>query len=476
MSIMDGRFFLPEKDEIMSKQTQETGGAPKWSGSFGFIMAAAGSAVGMGNLWRFPMLVGESGGGAFVLVYLICIFLVGIPLIIAEISIGRAGGKDAFGSYKALNSKWGGVGILAVITSFIGLSYYAVLGGWVIRYIFVSVTGLPKSSEAFFTSFTSNTGSQIIYYLVFMVITVAIVVMGIQKGIEKSCKIMMPLLIVCLIVIVIRSCTLPGAGEGIKFFLKPDFSKLTPGAFLSALGQVFFSLSLGTGATITYGAYLGKNQNIPKSAASIAFFDTMVAMIAGFAILPAVFAFGFSPESGPSLMFQTLPAVFDEMAGGKIFGVVFFVLVLFAAVSTSIAFLEVVVSFAVNTFKVSRAKASVISAALITCLGIPCALSFGIWSDIKIAGRTFFDLGDYLVSNVSLPIGGILACIFIGWVWKRKNAEKEVTNDGKISFKLVSAWSVLVKFVLPVVIFIIFITSNQWIKKLFEDLFGNLFK
>lgn len=166
----------------MSKQTQETGGAPKWSGSFGFIMAAAGSAVGMGNLWRFPMLVGESGGGAFVLVYLICIFLVGIPLIIAEISIGRAGGKDAFGSYKALNSKWGGVGILAVITSFIGLSYYAVLGGWVIRYIFVSVTGLPKSSEAFFTSFTSNTGSQIIYYLVFMVITVAIVVMGIQNG------------------------------------------------------------------------------------------------------------------------------------------------------------------------------------------------------------------------------------------------------------------------------------------------------
>ncbi|MCA5963657.1 sodium-dependent transporter [Blautia sp. RD014234] len=264
------------------------------------------------------------------------------------------------------------------------------------------------------------------YYLVFMVITVAIVVMGIQKGIEKSCKIVMPLLIVCLIVIVIRSCTLPGAGEGIKFFLKPDFSKLTPGAFLSALGQVFFSLSLGTGATITYGAYLGKNQNIPKSAASIAFFDTMVAMIAGFAILPAVFAFGFSPESGPSLMFQTLPAVFDEMAGGKIFGVVFFVLVLFAAVSTSIAFLEVVVSFAVNTFKVSRAKASVISAALITCLGIPCALSFGIWSDIKIAGRTFFDLGDYLVSNVSLPIGGILACIFIGWVWKRKMQRRKL--------------------------------------------------
>ena len=454
----------------MSKETRETG-APKWSGSFGFIMAAAGSAVGMGNLWRFPMLVGESGGGAFVLLYLICIFLVGIPLIIAEITIGRAGGKDAFGSYKALNKKWGGVGILAVITSFIGLSYYAVLGGWVIRYIFISLTGLPGTSEEFFVSFTGNTGSQIIYYIIFMAATIAIVVMGIQKGIEKSCKIMMPLLVVFLIVIVIRSCTLPGAMDGISFFLKPDFSKLTPGACLSALGQVFFSLSLGTGATITYGAYLGKDQNIPKSAASIAFFDTAIAMIAGFAILPAVFAFGFSPESGPSLMFQTLPAVFGEMAGGKIFGFVFFILVLFAAISTSIAYLEVVVSFAVNTFKVSRTKASVISAGLITCLGIPCALSFGILGDFTITGRTLFDFCDYLVSNVSLPIGGILACVFIGWVWKSKNAEKEVTNQGEKHFAFLPAWSFLVKYILPVIIFIIFVTSNQWFMNIFKGIF-----
>lgn len=409
----------------MSQQTEskKNTDTAKWSGSLGFIMAAAGSAVGMGNLWRFPMLVGENGGGAFVLVYLICIFLVGIPMIIAEITIGRAGGKDAFGSYKALNKKWGGVGILAVITSFIGLSYYAVLGGWVIRYIFASVTGAS------------------------------------DKGIESSCKIMMPLLVLCMLVIVVRSCTLPGAEKGIEFFLKPDFSKLTPGAFLAALGQVFFSLSLGTGATITYGAYLGKDQKIVKSAGSIAFFDTLVAMIAGFAILPAVFAFGFDPESGPSLMFQTLPTVFGEMPGGKIFGVIFFVLVLFAAVSTSIAYLEVVVSFAVNTFHVTRTKAAVISAGLITCLGIPCALSFGMWSDIKVAGKSFFDLADYLVSNVSLPIGGILACIFIGWVWKSKNAVREITNEGKAEFKLAGVWSVLVKFVLPVLIAAVFVTS-----------------
>lgn len=270
---------------------------------------------------------------------------------------------------------------------------------------------------------------------------------------------MMPLLVLCMLVIVVRSCTLPGAEKGIEFFLKPDFSKLTPGAFLAALGQVFFSLSLGTGATITYGAYLGKDQKIVKSAGSIAFFDTLVAMIAGFAILPAVFAFGFDPESGPSLMFQTLPTVFGEMPGGKIFGVIFFVLVLFAAVSTSIAYLEVVVSFAVNTFHVTRTKAAVISAGLITCLGIPCALSFGMWSDIKVAGKSFFDLADYLVSNVSLPIGGILACIFIGWVWKSKNAVREITNEGKAEFKLAGVWSVLVKFVLPVLIAAVFVTS-----------------
>lgn len=443
----------------MSKQTQTSVSDSKWSGSFGFIMAAAGSAVGMGNLWRFPMLVGESGGGAFVLVYLLCILLVGIPMIIAEISIGRAGGKDAFGSYKALNPKWGGVGILAVITSFIGLSYYAVLGGWVIRYIFASATGASDKGAEFFQAFTGNTGSQIVYYVLFMLFTLVIVIRGVEKGIEGSCKVMMPLLLVFLIIIAVRSCTLPGAAEGISFFLKPDFGKLTPEVVLAALGQVFFSLSLGTGATITYGAYLGKDQKIVKSAGSIAFFDTLVAMIAGFAILPAVFSFGFDPESGPSLMFQTLPTVFGEMPGGRIFGVIFFILVLFAAVSTSIAYLEVVVSFAVNTFHVSRKKAAVIFSILITCVGIPCALSFGVWSDIQFAGKGFFDLADYFVSNVSLPIGGILACIFIGWVWKTDRAVKEVTNQGTVRFKAAPVWAALVKFVLPVLIAAIFITS-----------------
>lgn len=451
----------------MEKQEKKKTGEAKWSGSLGFIMAAAGSAVGMGNLWRFPMLVGENGGGAFVLIYLICILLVGIPMIIAEVTIGRAGGKDAFGSYKALNPKWGGVGILAVITSFIGLSYYSVLGGWVIRYIFSSATNASKDGAAFFADFTADTGSQLFYYVIFMILTVFIVARGVQKGIEKACKVMMPLLLVCIIAVAIRSCTLPGAGAGIEFFLKPDFSKLTPGAFLGALGQVFFSLSLGTGATITYGAYLGKDQKITNSACCIAGCDTLVAMLAGFAILPAVFAFGFDPESGPSLMFQTLPTVFGEMPGGQLFGVIFFILVLFAAATTSIAFLEVVVSFVMNTFKLSRTKAAVICGILISIAGIPSVLSFGLWSDIKIAGKGFFDLADHLVSNVSLPIGAILACVFIGWVWKTKNAVEEITNHGKNPFKLAPVWFVLVKFILPVLIGIIFITSSGVL-----DIFG----
>lgn len=439
---------------------KEKTGEAKWSGSLGFIMAAAGSAVGMGNLWRFPMLVGENGGGAFVLIYLVCIALVGIPMIIAEVTIGRAGGKDAFGSYKALNPKWGGVGILAVITSFIGLSYYAVLGGWVIRYIFSSATNASRDGAAFFTDFTADTGSQIFYYVIFMILTVFIVARGVQKGIENACKIMMPLLLVCIIAVAIRSCTLPGAGEGIAFFLKPDFSRLTPGAFLGALGQVFFSLSLGTGATITYGAYLGKDQKITNSAVCIAGCDTLVAMLAGFAILPAVFAFGFDPESGPSLIFQTLPTVFGEMPGGRFFGVFFFILVLFAAATTSIAYLEVVVSFAMNTFKTSRIKASVISGILISLAGVPSILSFGLWSHIQIAGKSFFDLADHLVSNISLPIGAILACVFIGWVWKTKNAVAEIENKGKTPFILAPVWSVLVKFLIPVLIGIIFVTSS----------------
>ena len=442
----------------MDKQEKKKTGEAKWSGSLGFIMAAAGSAVGMGNLWRFPMLVGENGGGAFVLIYLICIVLVGIPMIIAEVTIGRAGGKDAFGSYKALNPKWGGVGILAVVTSFIGLSYYAVLGGWVIRYIFASGANTSKDGAAFFADFTANTESQIIYYLIFMVLTVLIVARGVQKGIEKACKIMMPLLLVCIIVVAIRSCTLPGAGAGIEFFLKPDFSKLTPGAFLGALGQVFFSLSLGTGATITYGAYLGKDQKIVNSACCIAGCDTLVAMLAGFAILPAVFAFGFDPESGPSLMFVILPKVFDSMQFGNAVGAAFFLLVIFAALTSSISLMETIVSIFRDKFHWSRKSACIFVAVLALIMGIPSSLGFGPLSFITWAGMTILDIMDFISNSVMMPIVAFFTCIFVGFFVGPKTISEEVRrSNGKfVGEKL---FTVMIKWITPVFLILILVSS-----------------
>ncbi|MGI5959294.1 MAG: sodium-dependent transporter [Massiliimalia sp.] len=431
-----------------------------WTGSFGFVMAAAGAAVGMGNIWRFPMMVGENGGGAFVFVYLVCVCLIGIPMLIAEIAIGKHGRQNAFGSYQAVSKKWGGVGLLAIITSLIGLAYYTVLGGWLVRYLILSVQGMGAApAEEFFQGFTASAPEQIGFYLFYMLITALIVAKGIKKGIEKSCKILMPILFVCLLVIAVRSCTLPGAGEGISFFLKPDFSKITPSVWIMALGQVFFSLSIGAGAGTTYGSYLNKKENIAKDAVMIAGFDTLAALLAGFAVLPAVFAAGKSPAMGPSLMFIVLPEVFASMPAGKLFAFLFFLLVLFASITTTIAFLEVIVAFVEQYFQCSRKKATALCAVLATVIGIPCALSFGVWSGVQLFGKGLFDLADYCVSNLMLPISAICTCIFIGWVWKTGNAVKEITDDGQIVFPLAKLWGGWIQFVLPVVIFLILLSS-----------------
>lgn len=433
--------------------------AGRWTGSAGFVMASAGAAVGMGNLWRFPTMVGQNGGGAFVAVYLICVCAIGIPMLIAEIAVGRHGKKNAFQSYRSVNRKWGGVGILAIFTSLVGLSYYTVLGGWILRYIIQSFQGLGGDSAEFFGTFTASAPQQILFYIVYMAITLLIVMKGVARGIEKACKIMMPLLFVFLVFLAIRSCTLPGASAGIEFFLKPDFSKLTPQAWIMALGQVFFSLSIGAGAGTTYGSYLSKKENIAKDAAIIAGFDTLAALLAGLAILPAVFSIGQNPEMGPSLIFVVLPQVFGSLPGGQIFAILFFLLVLFASVTTTIAFLEVVVAFAQQSLKMSRKKASLVCAGLATLLGIPSALSFGVWEHVKVFGKTFFELADYCVSNLFLPVSAILTCIFIGWVWKSKNAVHEITNEGSIKMRLAKPWAYWVQFALPILILLILLTS-----------------
>lgn len=448
----------------MSKEV-EVKERERWGSKLGFILAASGSAVGLGNLWKFPYKAGTNGGGAFVLVYVIIVLLLGFSLMIAEIALGRHTQLNAIGAYAKISKKWGWVGALGVFAAFIILSFYSVVGGWVINYLVKSATGALKVSDpevlkGIFGGFVSSATMPIVYHGIFMIITLAIVFIGIGKGIEKASKIMMPSLFIIIIILAIRSVTLPGAMEGVKYFIIPDFSKITMNVVLDALGQVFFSLSLGMGCMITYGSYLGKDTNIPKSGIIIPLIDTAIALLAGFAILPSVFAFGFKPDQGPGLMFVTLPAVFSKMPFGTIFAVLFFILVLFAALTSSISLLEVVVAYVVDKWGFSRQKTSIFIAIAIFLVGIPASLSQGVWSGIHLIGnRGFFDTYDFIASNVLLPLGGLLLCIFVGWIWKREVCTDEITNDGKIKFRLKNVWFFLIKYVCPIAIFIVFLRA-----------------
>ncbi|WP_185750789.1 sodium-dependent transporter [Clostridium sp. KNHs214] len=448
----------------MSKEVQVKE-REQWGSKLGFILAAAGSAVGLGNLWKFPYKAGTNGGGAFVLVYVIIVLLLGFSLMIAEIALGRHTQLNAIGAYAKINKKWGWVGALGVFAAFLILSFYSVVGGWVINYLVKSATGALKVSDPeilkeIFGGFVSSTTMPIVYHGIFMIITLAIVFIGIGKGIEKASKIMMPSLFIIIIILAIRSVTLPGAMEGVKYFIIPDFSKITMDVVLDALGQVFFSLSLGMGCMITYGSYLGKDTNIPKSGIIIPLIDTAVALLAGFAILPAVFAFGFKPDQGPGLMFVTLPAVFSKMPFGTIFAVLFFILVLFAALTSSISLLEVVVAYIVDKWGFSRQRSSICLASIIFLIGIPASLSQGIWSNIHLLGnRGFFDTYDFIASNILLPLGGFLLCIFVGWIWKREVCTDEITNGGQIRFTLKNVWFFLIRYICPVAIFIVFLRA-----------------
>ncbi|MCM1992611.1 sodium-dependent transporter [Oceanirhabdus seepicola] len=442
----------------------------QWGSRLGFILAAAGSAVGLGNLWKFPYKAGINGGGAFVIIYIAVLFLVGFSLMIAEIAIGRKTQLNALGAYRAINKNWGFAGAIGILAGFIILSFYAVIGGWVIKYLFDSVSGSLFKINAVdygghFGSFISSAGSPLFYQALFMVLTLVIVLGGVSSGIEKASKIMMPALFFMMIVLMIRSVTLPGAIEGVKFLFKPDFGKaFTPKVIVDAMGQVFFSLSLGMGCMITYGSYLPRNTNIPFSGTMILILDSFVALLAGLVILPAVFSFGFEPGAGPGLMFITIPAIFSKMAFGNIFAIIFFLLVLFAALTSSISLLEVCVSYVVDEFKKNRIISSVILSIIIFLLGIPSSLANGAWSDFKILGYNFFDFMDMFASNILLPLGGLLLCIFVGWVWKTKNAVHEIQNEGSLKFSIAPLWSFIIKFISPIIIIVIFLTNFGIIK------------
>ncbi|MBS4538615.1 sodium-dependent transporter [Clostridium sp. D2Q-11] len=435
----------------------------KWTSNVGFILAASGSAIGLGNLWKFPYNTGMNGGGAFVLLYLLFLILIGMPLMLAAITLGRRTQLSVFGAYKSINKKWSFVGGLGVICGFIILSFYSTVGGWVIYYLKSSLFGqLNSTNPDFLDSVLANlfnSPSELLFYqFLFMAITVGIVLKGISGGIEKASKIMMPSLFIMIIIIVIRSLSLKGSMAGVEFLFVPDFSKINMNVAMDALGQVFFSISIGMGTIVTYGSYLDKKDNLITTSSIIPILDTLIAILAGIAILPAVFALGFEPTGGPGLMFVILPAVFASMPMGNLFLVLFFILVLFAAITSSISMLEVAVSYFVDEKNKGRVSSAIIIGIIIFLIGIPASLSLGAW-DFKVLGSlNFFDLYDKLASNILLTTGAFLLSIFVGWVLTTKEAIKEIESSG-VKFRLAGIWSILIKYVVPVAVGIILISS-----------------
>ena len=437
----------------------ETKGRDQWISKFGFIMAVAGSQIGLGNLWKFPYLAGSNGGGAFVFVYLIIVLLVGFTLTLGEMLIGRHTQLGAVGAYKKLSKKWTWLGGLGVLAGFLILSFYSVVGGWIINYMVKSVTGALGTAD--FGGFISSPAAPVVYHAIFMLATLAIVIGGISRGIERASKGLMPALFVMTLIVMVRSLTLSGAMEGVKFLLTPDFSVIDGSVILAALGQVFFSLSLGMGCIVTYGSYLSKDEDIVKDSLIAPLLDTAMAILAGLTILPAVFAFGFDPTEGPGLLFVTLPSVFAKMPLGNFFAFIFFTLVFFAALTSAISLLEATVAYMVDEIKWSRKKATTAMSIAIFILGAAASLGLGVWDHITVLpGKDIFDSLDFTASNILLPLGGMSMSIFIGWFWGLEKAIKEASNEGKLAFKLAPVWGFLIKYVAPIAIALVFLESS----------------
>ena len=436
---------------------------------FGALVAMAGSAVGLGNLWRFPYLVGENGGAAFIVVYIALSFLICLPIFISEFVIGRRSQKNAFAAFRDLSGGgiWKGVGLFTIIVPLIVLSYYSVIGGWSIEYLFKSLTFSFTANESqaamntMFTDFVSNPWIPLIGHTLFLLATTVIVVVGIKDGIEKFSKVMMPMLFFIVLAIAVYALTLPGAGKGVDYLFNPDFSKIDAKACAAALGQAFFSLSLGFGTIMTYASYVDKKENILFQSTATAVSDLMFALIAGVAIMPAVFAFGLNPQSGPGLVFETLPYVFSQMPAGGIVAILFFIALLVAALTSSISMLEVAVAYLVEERKFSRIGACITLFVLCWIVGALCSLSFGPLSDIRIGGRGLFDFFDNLSSNVLMTLGSLFTVLFVGWRLKKTDIYDEFTNGGTLStnVKLFGLLWFLIRYVAPVAIIVIFLTN-----------------
>jgi len=454
----------------------ETKQRDNWGSRIGFLMAAAGSAVGLGNIWRFPYMTGENGGGAFIIIYLFFVLVVGLSIMTAEFAVGRRTQQSAVGAYKKISNKWTFAGVLGVLSGFFIMGFYPVVGGWAIAYIFKSFSGLLAAPEAIgdvFGGFITSPVQPLIWFLIFLGMNTAIVAKGISGGIEKAGKVLMPLLFVLLILIAMRSITLPGAGAGLEFLFKPDFSKVTGATFLAALGQAFFSLSLGMGCMITYGSYLNKGENLQSNALMVTLMDTGVALLAGLAIFPALFAFGMEPAAGPGLVFVVVPQIFAAMGGiGTLFSAIFFVALTVAALTSSVSLMEVVVSYLIDSRGMERKPAVYLTSAIMVVTGLLSSLSLGVMSGTTFLGVGAFDFFDILTDKIFLAIGGMILAIFCGWVLKKEDLEDELTNGGTIKFGLFNIWYNLIKYVIPVAIAFVAVSGIMAIQQKGLMIFG----
>ena len=438
----------------------------QWGSRLGFILAAAGSAIGLGAVWKFPYVAATNGGGAFLFIYLLICITIGLVLMVSEMSLGRLSHASSVGAFRKNGGKaWSLIGYSGVLICFLILSFYSVVGGWTVAYLVKAVSGslinpsIPASEYAtLFNNFITHPVDPIIYHGIFAVVTFAIVIGGVQKGIENLSKFLMPGLFILLLILVVRALTLDGAIDGLIYFVKPDFSKVTAAMLVDALGLAFFSLSLGMGIMVTYGSYVDKEANLFSSAIWVIMLTIAMCFLSGLMILPAVFSFGFDPAAGPGLTFITMPAIFAQMPMGAFFAALFFSLLMVAALTSSVSLLEVIVSFLIDEFKLNRRPASILVTVSIFLLGIPSSLSFGVWNDVRLFDKTIFDILDYLTSNIMMPFNEIMLALFVGWfIWQKMAAD--LSSSGQF-VRILPGFKLFLRFAIPVLIAIILIRSN----------------
>ena len=432
----------------------------------GVILATVGCAVGLGSIWRFPYMVGENGGGAFLLVFLICTALLGLPIMITEFFIGRHSRSNAAGAFKKLapGTQWKWIGYNGVLAAFLILGFYSVVSGWTLEYIWQALSGSldGKTTEEFttdFRAFSSSVVRPIVWTVVFVGLTHFIIASGVEKGIERASKVMMPALFFILIALCIRSVTLPGMEEGLAFFLEPDFSKITSSVVLSAMGQTFFSMSIGMGCLITYSSYFGKETNLQATAIQVIVLNTLVAVLAGIMVFPAVFSFGIEPTAGPELVFITLPNIFEQLPFGSLWSLVFFVLLALAALTSTISLHEVATAYIHEEYHLTRHQAAWVVSIGVSILGAIASLSFGVLREYTIGGLIIFDSLDYLTAKIMMPLGGMFICIFVGTRIEKRILKEELTNHGTIPFYFFNTYAFVVKYIAPIAIGLIFLNE-----------------